>query len=75
MDRPLYVSYPHPNTRTPKEWRAAGTTARAWAREHGAATVLRADGSGTIFYTDGGKVRQMTRRDMRPAPQPRPTSR
>ncbi len=73
MSRPLYVSYPSPNTFTTREWAAKGagsrrSNARAHARKHGAATVLRADGSGIIFYhtLTAKTVRQITRRDMRP---------
>lgn len=69
---PCYVSYPHPQTHTVREWAAAGpgswrANARRVAHEKGAATVLRADGSGIIFYNnDAGTIRQTTRRDMRP---------
>lgn len=68
---PCYVSYPHPQTRTVREWAVAGpgswrANARRIAHEKGAATVLRADGLGIIFYSEAGKIRQTTRRDMRP---------
>lgn len=69
---PCYVSYPRPQTRTVREWAVVGpgswrANARRVAHEKGAATVLRADGSGIIFYNDVDTIRQTTQRDMRPA--------
>ena len=73
--RPLYVSFTSPNTKTVAGWRAAGknsalSNARAWAAERGAAFVIRMDGSGTLYYSDDGRIRQRSWRDVRPAPVP-----
>ncbi len=65
-----------PNTRTAREWAVADgpvhnsfsaeSRARMWAREHGAAMILRMDGSGRLFFRDGDTIRQRTWSDVRP---------
>lgn len=63
---PLRISFTSPNTRTVTDWRGLAG-ARKWARAHGVAMALRANGSGILFYTEGGKLHQRTFADVRPS--------
>lgn len=54
----------HAASRTVADWRKKGvshlTNVKRYAREHGAAGVLRADESYALFFMDEGKLRQRT---------------
>ena len=75
FNHPMYISAKCSSTKTVREWSTVGPSrgrflvnAKAHAVKTGAAMVLRADGSGTLFYVEPSRptrVRSKKFRDVR----------